>query len=96
MKVLASNEKADNYSCGFSKVVEFDNGKKFKIVHKTGNCFSWTKVYVMLPDLSWTEVANEFDLGSVSINYVTDKDRKVDEMATIYDKAISYIKAVFL
>lgn len=96
MKVLATNENASQYSCGFSKVVEFENGKRFKIVHKTGNCFSWTKVYVMLPDLSWAEVANEFDLGSVSINYVTDESRKLKEMATIYDKAISYIKAVFL
>lgn len=96
MKVLATNESASQYSCGFSKVVEFENGKRFKIVHKTGNCFSWTKVYVMLPDLSWAEVANEFDLGSVSINYVADENYKMATMATIYDKAVSYIKAVFL
>lgn len=96
MKVLASNENASDYSCGFSKVVEFENGKRFKILHKTGNCFSWTKVYVMLPDLSWAEVADEFDLGTASINYVTDESRKRKEMATIYDKSVSYIKAVFL
>jgi hypothetical protein len=97
MKVLASNESASNYSCQFSKVVEFPEiGKKFKITHKTGNCYSNTTIYVMLPDLSWAEVADGFDIGSEGINYVLDEDFKRQMMVDIYEKAIKYIKAVFI
>ena len=96
MKVLASNESASKHECGFSKVVEFENGKKFKITQDTGNCYSHTFVYVMLPDCSWTKVADGFDIGANGIDYFISEDLKRAAMKGIYDKAIAYIKAVFL
>ena len=96
MKVLASNEIANKWGCKFSKVVEFEDGKKFKITHSTGNCFSNTDIYVMLPDLSWAEVADGFDISAESINYVLSEEFKRGMMADIYKKAIEYIEAVFI
>ena len=96
MKVLASNETASRYGCRFSKVVEFENGKKFKITHSTGNCYSDTHISIMLPDLNWEEIANGFDIGAKSINYVDYENEKREQMAVIYDKAIEYIKAVYM
>ena len=96
MKVLASNESASKEECGFSKVVEFENGKKFKITQDTGNCYSRTFVYVMLPDCSWAKVADGYDIGAVGINYIVSEERKREAMKVIYNMAIEYIKAVFL
>lgn len=96
MKVLASNESASKHECSFSKVVEFENGKRFKITQDTGNCYSYTFVYVMLPDYSWAKVADGFDIGANGINYIISEELKREAMKVIYDKAIAYIKAVFL
>ena len=95
-KVLATNEDATDYSCEFSKVVEFENGKKFKITHDTGNCYSKTSIFVMLPTFEWAMVANGFDIGANDIHYHIDSRLKRDMMKNIYDKAIDYINKVFL
>lgn len=96
IKILHSTESAGRAVCGFSKVVEFEEiRKRFKITHDTGNCFSNTLIYVMLPDLSWSLVADEGDIGDCYINYVEREDKKVEKMKAIYDRCIKYITNVF-
>lgn len=95
-KVLWSVEDATDRSCFFSKVVESSVLKKrFKIRHSTGNCYSNTEIYVMLPDLSWAEVANEGDIGECVINYLKNESVKWNQMSKIYDRALEYITKVF-
>lgn len=94
IKVIHEVEYAGRRSCRFSKVIEL-NGKRFKITHDTGNCYSYTQIFVMLPTAAWERVADEDDIGDCYINYVADESFKEMKMAHIYDKAVEYIKNVF-
>ena len=95
-KVLVSNKSVSKSGCAFSKVVEFvDLGKKFKITHSSGNYYSHSNIYVMLPDFTWKDVANGFDLDAPFVEYIWDEDEKLKSMSEIYDKAIAYINSVY-
>lgn len=94
IKVLHENEDIGRSSCNFSKVVEL-SGKRFKITHDTGNSYSRTRIYVMLPTFVWQLVADEDDIGDCYICYVDWESSKKVKMAKIYEAAIKYIKDVF-
>lgn len=94
IKVLSSTEYVGRESCKFSKVIEL-KGKRFKITNDTGNCYSYTKICVLLPNLQWAVVADKHDIGDCHIDYVWSEAKKKIKLADIYERAVKYIKDVF-
>lgn len=94
VKVLHESESVGRESCKFSKVIEL-NGKRFKIYHSTGNCYSNTTIDVMLPTSQWAVVADRYDIGDCYIDYIWSEAKKKIKMADIYERSVKYIKDVF-
>jgi hypothetical protein len=97
VRVLADNMVAYSRECHSSIVFELAKLKKrFKITNEAGNCYSKTKVFVMLPDLSWEQVASDFDFdGNCRIDYLWDETRKRNQMIANNELALKYIKSIY-
>ena len=95
IKTLAENIFASDRSCIFSRVIEI-SANRFKVTQEAGNCFSRTRIYIMLPTRTWEVVADEDDIGECYINYVSGEATKKREMDRIYGRAVDYIIKVFL
>lgn len=97
VRVLAENIVAYSGGCHSSIVIELTKLKKrFKITNEAGNCYSRTKVFVMLPDFSWALIATDFDLdGDCHIDYLCSETRRRDKMIANNELALRYIKAVY-
>ncbi len=88
---------ARSRECHSSIVIELTKLKKrFKITNKAGNSYYETKVFVMLPDLSWAPVATDFDLdGDCRIDYIWDETRMRSKMIANNELALKYIKSIY-
>ena len=97
VRVLAENMVASDRSCHSSIVIELTKLKKrFKITNSAGNCYSETKIFVMLPDLSWAPIATDFDLdGYRYISYVWNETSKRNAMNANNELALRYIKSIY-
>ena len=83
--------------CHSSIVFELTKLKKrFKITNKAECGYSHTCVFVMLPDLSWAQVASDFDFdGNCLIDYLWDKTRMINQMIANNELALKYIKSIY-